>query len=111
MSQSHAARSGSVIRVACQRQPARLVSLNPRSIQARMPYQQGSAALGGRSVRISQGSAQLSPQRTSNVQVGPLEGCPGRLPGAARGGERRQRCVPGVPLALSSVDVGVANIA
>ena len=51
-----AARAGGVMWVRCHCPPARLVILQPGSIQARNPYQQAVLASGGRSVRINQGS-------------------------------------------------------
>ena len=64
------ARAGSVMLVGSQCQPPRLASLSPPSIQALMPYQIASAWLGGRSVRINQGSAYAASQRASRVQSG-----------------------------------------
>src|SRR5205085_658685 len=67
-SQRRAARSGSVMRVRCHCQPARLISLKLCSIQVRRPYQATSHAAGGRSVRISQGSWYPSPYQATRVQ-------------------------------------------
>src|SRR5579884_2873463 len=64
-----AARSGSLIRVACHGQPPRMVSLNPRSIQIRSPYQHGSQEAEARSVRINQGFWWPSSQRAGSVQA------------------------------------------
>ena len=55
--QKRVALFGSTMRVYCHCQPALLICLKPDSIQARSPYQQGKARLGGKSVRISQGSS------------------------------------------------------
>ena len=54
---SRAARAGSVIFVWCHCHPPRFMSLNPLSIQLRIPYQAASATSGARSVAISHGSA------------------------------------------------------
>ena len=56
-SQSRATRVGSVIRVLFHPQPSLLVFLNECSIHARIAYHDASAACGGRSVRMSQGSS------------------------------------------------------
>ena len=46
-----AARWGSVMRVRCHCQPARLVSWKPYSIHARKPYQHAAPAVGARYAR------------------------------------------------------------
>src|SRR4030095_12619559 len=89
-SQSRSARAGASILVCSQCQPPRLLSLNPHSIQARNPYHATSTAVGGRSVRINQGSRYPASQRARRVHVScragvakqvtePAHRCPTRL--------------------------------
>src|SRR5947209_8529679 len=66
-SHSRVARSGSSIRVCCHCQPPLLLSLNPCSIQLRIPYQEASPCCGSRSLKISQGSSCPTPHQPSNV--------------------------------------------
>ena len=55
------------MRVRCHCQPPRFVSLKPRSIQARNPYQTVNAAGGGRSVSSSHGSRLEAAHQASKV--------------------------------------------
>src|SRR5205085_2657902 len=86
-SQSRAARSGSVILVWCHCQPPRLMSLNPPSIQDRMPYHATWATSGGRSVSTNQGSACASAQHATSVHCR-------RQEGVAKQSTSPHHCVP-----------------
>ena len=57
------------MRVRCHRQPPRLVSLQPGSIQARKPYQAAVLVSGGKSVMSNHSSRCASSHRASNVHA------------------------------------------
>jgi hypothetical protein len=73
-SQSRSARAGASILVCSQCQPPRLLSLKPHSIQARNAYHATSTVVGGRSVRIHQGSRYPASQREQGARELPRGG-------------------------------------